>query len=88
MVDPDHGATLRTSWSIDESEGLGKVEFGVSLEYNAVSRACIRYSRNADVACFILRYLHLRVYGGPKAGFFVLRRTYLNSDDACVSLST
>lgn len=38
VVDPDHGATLRSSWSIDDSEELGKLEFGFSLDYDAVSR--------------------------------------------------
>ena len=38
VVDPDHGATLRSNWSIDNSEELGNLEFGISLDYDAVSR--------------------------------------------------
>lgn len=36
MVDPDYGATLRSSWSIDHSEELGKLAFGTTLDYDAV----------------------------------------------------
>lgn len=36
-MDAKHGATIRNSWSIDESDELGRLEFGVSLKYDAVS---------------------------------------------------
>lgn len=38
-MDPDHGATLRSNWSIDNSEELGNLAFGFSLDYDAVSRS-------------------------------------------------
>lgn len=41
VVDPDHGATLRSSWSIDNSEELGNLEFGFSLDYDAVRRSYV-----------------------------------------------
>lgn len=37
MVDAKHGATIRNSWSIDNSDELGRLEFGASLKYDAVS---------------------------------------------------
>lgn len=33
----EHGATLRDSWSIDSSHELGRLAFGASLDYDAVS---------------------------------------------------
>lgn len=36
-VDWEHGATLRSSWSIDDSQVLGKLACGASLDYDAVS---------------------------------------------------
>lgn len=32
----DHGATLRSSWSIDDSREVGRLVFGASLDYDAV----------------------------------------------------
>ena len=61
MVDPHHGATLRSSWSIDHSEDLGKLDFGTTLNYDAVStysglicEASVGFTRLADSAVAFL----------------------------------
>lgn len=51
VVDPDHGATLRSNWSIDDSEELGKLAFGDSLDYDAVSRKISSHEVQVRLLC-------------------------------------
>lgn len=37
VVDRERGATLRSSWSIDDSEELGRLPHGATLNFDAVS---------------------------------------------------
>eukprot|EP00904_Undaria_pinnatifida_P010034 jgi/Undpi1/6160/HiC_scaffold_20.g08644.m1 len=75
VVDPEQGATLRSSWSIDNSEELGKLEFGFSVDYDAVW-----YLSPADDECAgVLRY---RVVPhpdrAPKGGWISERGRFLD----------
>lgn len=59
MVNANRGATLRDSWDIDDSEELGKLVCGVTLEYDAVSGYIIDKSRG-DVSTGRCESLGLR----------------------------
>ncbi|CAM9464885.1 unnamed protein product, partial [Laminaria digitata] len=84
VVDPDHGATLRSSWSIDNSEELGNLDFGFSLDYDAVW-----YLSPADDECIgVLRY---RVVPHPTlapTGGWISERGRLRDDPYIIAKAT